>query len=85
MAPVWVVDGGKGVVVVRTPFRFLEPCVATEGDPINDGLHERVVRCSLGEGGNVMEHAVQDHLLTFRYSFVLLDSISHYFNVINIC
>jgi hypothetical protein len=31
-----------------------------------------------------VEHAVRDRLLTFRYSFVLFNSIGHYFNVINI-
>ncbi len=31
-----------------------------------------------------MKHAIGDHLLTFRNSFVFLNSIGHYFNVINV-
>ena len=84
MAPVGVINGGKGVVVVRSPLRFSEPCVATEGDPIDNGVDEGVVGCAPGKGSNVVKHAIGDHLLMFRYSFVLLDSIGHYFNGIDI-
>ncbi len=70
--------------MVGAPLRFLEPHLTSEGDPIDDGLDEGVVGCALREGGDVVEHAVQDHLLTFRYSFVLFYSIGHYFNVINV-
>jgi len=71
-------------MVVGAPLRFSEPRVTSEGDPINNGSNQRVVGCAQIEGGNVVEHAVRDHLLRFRYSFVLFYSIGHYFNVINI-
>ena len=84
VTPVGVANGGEGVVVVGAPLQSLEPHVTSEGDSIDDGLDEGVVGCMLREGGDVVEHAVRDHLLMFRYSFVLFYSIGHYFNVINI-
>jgi hypothetical protein len=42
-------------VVVRTPLRFLEPCLTSDGDPINECLKEQVVGCTLREGGDVVE------------------------------
>ena len=32
----------------------------------------------------MVEHTIGDHLLAFRYCFKFLNSISHYFNVVNI-
>jgi hypothetical protein len=31
-----------------------------------------------------VKHAIRDHLLTFRNRFVFLNSIGHYFNVVNV-
>lgn len=61
--------------MVGASLQFSEPCVTSEGDPIDDGLDEGVVGCALREGGDVVEHAVQDHLLTFRYSLYFFTAL----------
>ena len=84
MATVGAIDGGKGDMVIRAPLQFPEPHLATEGDPVADGTDEGVFRCAFREGSDVVYHAVRDHLIMFRYCFILFNGIGCYFNVINI-
>jgi hypothetical protein len=44
VTPVGVVDSFKGVVVVRTPFRFPEAGVVAQDDPVDDGIDKGVCR-----------------------------------------
>ena len=80
IAPLGVIDGLE--VMVGTPLGFAESNVASENDPVSNGSDERVARCMMGKASYVVEHAVGDHLLSFGYCLVFLDSVSHYFNVI---
>jgi hypothetical protein len=82
IAPVGDVKSDKGVMAVGTPFRFTEPCVAADGNPVNHGTDEGVLGCACGVFSYVVKHAIRDHLFTFRYCFILFNSIGHYINVV---
>ncbi len=84
VAPVGVVDGGVEVMIVATPLRFSEAGIAAEYYPVCERADQRVRGGAGSSVRDVMKHAIRDHLLTFRNSFVFLDSIGHYFNVIDV-
>ena len=84
IAPLRVVDGSEGLVVVAAPLGFSEAGVATECYPVCDRADKRISGGSGGKVSNVVKHAIGDHLLTFMNYFVFLNSIGHYFYVVNV-
>ena len=63
----WVIDGHQGIVVVRAPFRFAEAGVASEDDPVGNGLDKRVMGCLASKASYIVEYDVIDHFLLLRY------------------
>ena len=82
IAPIRVIDGGEGLVVVVAPLGFSEAGVAAEGYPVCNRADERIHGGAGGEVSDVVKHAIGDHLLTFRNYFVFFNRIGHYFNVV---
>ena len=62
----------------------MESGVTTEGNPVNNGADKGVLGGMCCELSDAVKHAVGDHLLTFRYCFVLLNVIGHYFNILQV-
>jgi hypothetical protein len=48
ITPGGVVNCVNGVMVVQAPYQFLEPCVATKDDPVDEGADKGVLGCALG-------------------------------------
>ena len=84
IAPFGVINGGEGVVMVGTPFQFPKPSVTAKGNPVNYGVDEGVLKGACGKFSDVVEHTVGDHLIMFRYCFVLLNVNGHYFNILQV-
>lgn len=79
-----IVYNVKRVLMVQTPLQLSETCIAAQDSPVDNGMDEKVHRCTIGEVGQVMEHTIRDHRLAFRSCFEFFDSICHYFKVIDI-
>ena len=77
ITPIGVINGVKGVVMVRAPFQFLESSVTAKGNRVCYCADKGVLGGSCGEFCDVVEHAVRDYLLTFRYCLVLFNRIGH--------